>query len=423
MNRTLGELVRECTKRGIVLDNGAKYTRQDLIDKLAKYHYDLLPADKKTWALDYRLSIQTPMLCFNFKDLKPLEQKAMLTSKRYIAERKWNGNRQLVIYHPAEGFAFYSRNISVEDYLPVEYTDKVLIKSGAFFKKPEDFKGVFKVPFVIDTEVVTDSKTIDTTIFSKYGVVTGSELNAVSAILSINAEASRQIQMEQAPLKFMVFDVLFAGNKDIRDLPLFERIGYKEKIVNHLAGTELAFHNSEYVIEDKKVLFEKVLSEGGEGLVLKNLDQPYISTSSRSRKTQIKWKKRVSDSMATDLDAFITGFVAADEDKSWADYIGALELSVFLTDKHGNERIHQIAAISGLPLELRKQMSEKDLNGLPTLKKEYYGKVLTVNGQSVTSKSKRLAHATIGEQGWVFRTDKDKFQCLMTEAELDSMIM
>jgi ATP-dependent DNA ligase len=168
------------------------------------------------------------------------------------------------MYHPDEGFAFYSRNISVQDYLPVCYTSQVLLIKDNKVRTPQSFKGKYARSFVLDAEVIVENKEIDTTFAKSTGVVTGSELNAVSAILSINTEASHKIQMEQAPLKFKIFDIMHYDGKDITNLSLRTRKQAQGKIMEILTK-ELPFEESVGEIENKKDFYEEILKAGGEG--------------------------------------------------------------------------------------------------------------------------------------------------------------
>lgn len=427
MYRTLKALEKECKDKNLPIPL-IKYTRQDLVDILAQESLRLI--QNPSWALLQRLKIVSPMLCFQFKNLHQHEQKRIMDSTDWIAEKKQNGNRQIIFYHPEEGFHFFSRNVSVEDYLPVCYTENVLLIKDNKVSTPESFKGLFKRSFILDSEVVVENPNIDTALYSTHGVVTGSELNAVSAIMALNPVASKKIQMEQAPLKFMVFDILHFDGEDVQNRPLRIRRKLLEEIVSKL-NTILPLHISEYVIgEAKQEFFNQIIKEGGEGVVLKNLNSTYISTTSRSRTTQVKLKRSFANTVkdsadlnpASDFDVFITGFVPSKEDKGWSHLIGALECSVILRRSDGSEKEHHICSISGIPMELREKMTIKDKDGKPTLNPEYLNRVITVDGQSVTSRSLRLAHATC-EWSRGFRTDKTYLDCIIDELVLLENVM
>lgn len=428
MYRTHGQLTKECQAKSIPLDPSVKYTRHDLTMLLATWtvKHREVNGQHVSWGLKQRLAIQSPMLCFNYKHLHDHEQAAVMASDRWIAEPKWNGNRSLVFYHPDEGLEFFSRNVSVEDYLPVSYTDTVLLVHNNKVLKPGDFKGVWAKSFILDTEVVVDNPNIDTTLFNTHGVVTGSELNAVSAIMALNPASSHELQMTQAPLQFRIFDIIDYDEKGIWRAPLHRRKVYLEKLFEEgKLGDITPFKLSEYVSGSTKLeFFNKIVSNGGEGVVLKNLDQPYVPTTSRSRKTQVKMKRTVGFAaaaegstslmdldMGTDIDAYVIGYVEAKEDRGWAHLIGALKMGVLLEEEDGTQTEHWLCSISGIPMALREAMSEPGEHR-PRLKDEYLGKVLAVDGQSISARSLRFAHA-IANWEIGFRADKSQQDCTM----------
>jgi len=423
MTRTFDELIGECQTRGIILDPAkcakgkGSYGRKGLIELLDQHH--LAKMEKPSWGLKARMEAQSPMLCFAFWHLTEQQKRDVMNQPSWIAEHKWDGCRIWLTYHPDEGFGCFSRNISVEDFLPVDYTEKVLLMKDGIFRRCSDFKGTYKVPFIVDTEILCDTKNLDTTLFSpNRGVTTGTELNAVTALLSINTEASHQLQQTQAPLRFKLFDIPHLGDW-ITSLPLRLRKEKLSKIVPILEK-HLPVSESAYVSVDKQAFYDQVVAEGGEGIVLKNLDEPYLTTDSRPRHVQVKRKVSVGEERGSDIDAFVSGFVPSDPDKGWKDYVGALKLSVHLRNKDGTEVEHWLASVSSMPLELRKELSVMTENG-PILHPDAYGKVLVINGQDLSPKAKRFMHATAN---WIrgFRTDKTQHECLMDEEFLLSQI-
>lgn len=424
MQRTHAELISECQSRGIPLDSaklevkGRKgYGRKDLVHLLGQYH---LKKDhpNPSWGLLRRLEVESPMLCFPFWHLTPEQKKMVMESPDYIAERKWDGCRIWLTYHPEEGFGCFSRNISVEDYLPVDYTEKVLFLKDGVFLKASDFKGVFKVPFIVDTEILCNVKNLDTTLFSAKGVVTGTELNAVTALLALNTEASHHIQRTQAPLFFKVFDVPYLATWRV-DQSLRARKDLLTRMIPILESRG-PFSESTFVTANKQEFYDQVVAEGGEGIVLKNLSEKYITTDSRPRDVQIKRKVSVGEEKGADVDAFVIGFVESNQEKGWKDYIGAFKLGVFLRGADGAETEHWVATVSSMPLELRKEATLL-VDGKPTLNPDFMGRVLVINGQDVSPKALRFMHATVN---WKigFRSDKSKHECVMDQSFLLSQI-
>ena len=92
--------------------------------------------------------------------------------------------------------------------------------------------------------------------------------------------------------------------------------------------------------------------------------------------------------------------------------------SVFLKKEDGTEANHVIANIASLPLDLRKEITET-VDGKPTLKQEWYGRVAEIDGQAVSGRAKALKHARLIK----WRPDKSPDACIMTESFLNSMIL
>lgn len=422
LTRTSDQLKLECLQRGVVLEPAKKYSRNQMVELLGQKTISLLPPDKVTWALKERIKIESPMLCFAFWHLKQEEKDSIMESLRWICEEKWDGARMLIFYHPDEGFSFYSRNISVEDFLPVDYTDQVLLFKDGKETKARDWAKVFKNSFILDAEIVCENKNIDTSLFSKKGVVTGTELNAVTAILALNQTDSHQLQRTQAQLKFKVFDFYQYDGRPVWQQKLETRKVMLKAVMDKLSVV-LPFEESLYVTGlEKEDFYWKQVQAGNEGIVLKNLDMPYINRDSRPRTTQIKRKRSVGESLGRDIDAFVSGFVPSNPDKGWKDYIGALEFSVILRMEDGTEKDHVIASCSAMPLEMRKKMTIKGADGKPSLDPQYLGKVMVVNGQDLSAKAARFMHAT---NDWAigFRQDKTRLDCVLEHEFLKTMVL
>lgn len=427
MDRNWDDLVAQAKAWGVDLPYAtmtkAQYSRKALVTLLGqKYITDHGIDLSKEHGLRMRLSIESPMVCANYKDLKPKEIPTV-KSPDWVAELKFDGDRMVMTYHPEEGFRFFSRNISVESFLPVEYTSKIVMWTPD--GKPSmgrDWANFYKKAFMIDNEILATTKDVNTAIYRKAGVEVGTELNAVNAILAMNDKDSIDLQLTQCKLKFMCFDVLRLGEDRVQDKILRLRRPILEALVNQLSRS----HNmelSKWFTGDFKAIFAQVVADGGEGLVLKNLNKAYLATDQRRRDVQLKMKRSHSKTSGEDIDAYVIGFVDATEGKAWAQegLIGALKLAVRLRKANGTEDEHWVATVGSIPLELRREMSVAGATG-PELKKEFYGKVVTIDGQDTSAKARRFMHATID---WArgFRPDKSANECVMDEEYLNSQIL
>lgn len=414
--RRLDQLKAECGKLGLtVVQSGKRESKTDYILALREYYLEHNYPDGVPQSLQLMLQIESPMLCNRINQLTPEKQEEIWDSPNWIAEQKEDGVR-MVSFFMENKFDAYSRNISVEDFLPVNYGNNIYLGEA-------DIKGL-EDDFIADCELVSSNPNIST-IMGKRGVVCETQLQACSALLAMNSDASLEIQTkEDCPLEFRVFDILWWNGEWIIDKPLIERIPYVLKAVEQLqkAGVKARRPYSAYT--NKRVFYKAMLSIGAEGCVLKNLKSPYIATSSRSKEGFIKVKRTMSQAMRQDgiadgIDAFVTGFEPADEKKSWAGLVGALEFSVFLPQESGDPVQHKIARITNIPMDLREKITEHDKNGNPILKAEWYGKVATVDGQCISARSKRLKHAVLVD----WRPDRSPDTCVMDEEYMNSMIL
>ncbi len=427
MNKTLQELRDECLYRGLSLSPTQKYQRKDYVNLLAEQSLHSMDI---SWGLEKRLTLESPMLCFPFKNMRPEQQDECLNSPNWVAEEKFNGCRMVITYHKEEGLKFFGRSVSVEDYLPIDYTEKILLKTDTLtllprgFMRPEDFLWKDGPAFVIDAEVVlTPGATIDTSIYRKArGQEIFSELNACVAILSLDTDVSHQVQRIQASLEFRAFDLMYIDEENWMPQQLLKRKIRLRKLIEELSKA-IPITLSKLTISDKEAFFKETVQRGGEGIVLKNLAMSYVPTTSRRRDTQVKLKRSMGLVNIEDIDAYVIGSVKATEGKAWEDYIGGLRFAVRLRSQDGTEVEHEIATVTGIPLEKRKAMTVELKGEGPVINPGWLGTVFTINGQSITSRNKKLAHAMIDWSNEPYRPDKNPDDCVMDEGFLLSQIM
>ena len=355
------------------------------------------------------------MLCQRYNVLSPEEQENVWKSSNWVAEQKEDGARMVMVFTDGQ-WNFFSRNVSVSDFLPISYREDIDLAGGDFSK--------IKDQFILDSEIVSTNPNIST-VMGKRGVVTESQLQAVTALLSMNSVDSLKIQKEEnCPLEFRVFDVLWWNGEWIMDKPLYQRIEYVVKAISELqdAGIKARRPYSNY--NNKKAFYKMMISMGNEGVVLKNLLSPYIPNNSRRRDGFVKVKRTMSETskmmgLGDTIDAFVTGFEPADEEKSWSGLIGAVEFSVYLRDANGEQKLHKIARVTNIPMDLRKEMTTHDADGNPIMKPEWYGKVGSVDGQCLSARSLRLKHAVL--VNW--RPDRDESTCVLDKDFAMSMVL
>ena len=364
--------------------------------------------------LELMLKLEAPMAATQLKNCKPEVQEKVWTSEEYFLEEKLDGVRQLLFFIDND-FKTYSRNLSDTDLLPIEYASKIYHECD--FSKLEH-------SFILDSECVSMNPNIST-IIGKRGVWTETQLQAVQALLSMNSEDSIRLQKEQnTPLKFYAFDCIYYDGVWLLDHPLVERRKYLKKALAELQSIGFKVEIPLSNISNKKAFYKKLISEGKEGCIAKYIYGTYHATTSRTHRQWIKLKRSMSEALTDEgagdtVDAFITGFLRGTEGKAYADMVGALQVSCYLLDEFGRKRIHHIATISSFDLTLRKEITEYDENNQPRLKAEYYNKVVEIDGQSISARTKRLRHAVLVR----FRPDKNRDDCVLEENFINSMIL
>ena len=313
-----------------------------------------------------------------------------------------HNSRSILIYDAERHeFDFFSRHNSVSDFLPISYKDTILVHGN--------YRG--DTSFVLDCEVISTNANVTTK------KTCTSQLNSTSAILALDPVQSREIQKNN-PLLFVVFDCLYNG-VDIRSLPWKDRHVHAEKLAKALSDAGFMCKINPYVLENKKEFYENLIKQGAEGCVFKRTDAPYSSTTSRTD-DMVKLKRTVACDLASDIDAWVSGFTEATTGKAKENYIGGLIFSCKVKLKNGETVIREIGRVAGIPQDLRVEMTDYDANGNPKLKQSYYGRVATISGQDISGVNKRLTHCVL--KAW--RYDKDPSGCeVLSEEELDKLIM
>ena len=100
-------------------------------------------------------------------------------SQDWIAEEKIDGVRMIIIWDATEKkFHFYSRNNSVTDYLPQDYSDTIFV-TAKNFDYPNNF--------VLDSEIISSNSCLETNTHCL------TQLQSTAALLNLNSEDSKTI--------------------------------------------------------------------------------------------------------------------------------------------------------------------------------------------------------------------------------------
>lgn len=389
-----------------------KILNRDLERLIAEHH----AAEREvTFGRVMRDQLEEVQLAYRYDHLKEEEQKAVMEDPEWVAEEKFNGCRLVMVYHPEEGFSAFGRNRSVITYLPREYTEKLVLPLQGTYQPLQAFRGVWDEEFILDCELTTNGY-----VELQNGNFTGKGLNAVTSVLQLSTAESQLAQRTTAPLDVHVFDFLpIEHDRILMDIPLRERLELMQGIMNN-RGTNFRF--TEQYAKDKKAYFDYLVVDGAEGIVLKNLRSAYIPGigNFRDKNSTIKLKRSMSMASQTDIDAFVIGYTNGGEwDK--AGLIAGITLGVYLLgDNNEQLGVHWLATVSGIPLQTRMALSEVR-DGKPALKTEFYGQVLTIDGQDISARNQRISHA---KADWVtgFRHDKTAYECTMRRSFIESQM-
>jgi len=367
--RTKAEVRHEAEIAKLVEQGVHEYTKEALMDMLAAhYHKDDVPGQ--------RLLTQLPvMLARNVKDLKPAAFTRIQENKNglWVAEEKLDGLRAK--WHlGAASNRIDSRNRSVKTY---EYTEKT-----DCLPHLRDLK--HNIPgTVLDGELIMPVKEIH-----DGQTQTTSWLTTSNATVNSSPERAIYLQKKYGYCRYFIFDILFLCGLDLREFTYRERYAKLIDVAAHLRARGGVINMPLRRDRNFGRFYRNMVAQGGEGLMLKRLDWPYITTG--RCKGEWKWKKY------EELDGFVTGFIPGEGE--FSGLVGSLLISIF--DSNGVKQ--EVAAVQPGKLPFRQEISLADGDMIDTM----YGKVYTINYLQKT-KNDRCRHAVIERP----RPDKNMYDC------------
>ena len=434
--RKLSELKLECdllglhpipTRNRVNKETGERYldySKDDYVQALQSHFIEKYKEQGIYHkSLDWVLKIDSPMLALQIKNKSEEEQNDIWNNQeKWLAEEKIDGSRQVLCWFKEDRcLDAYSRNTSVFDFLPINYGQKLY--------DTVDVSKLFNTPdFIIDGELVLKNNEIVKD--NSVDIIADTQLNMVSAILSADYNLSKQFQ-KLNPIKLIAFDILMYDGKDLTSLPLRERKKYLQLAFNNikdLIDIELVANSNGLSTRD---FYNQIVSVGGEGLVVKDLDSLYDIRGKRAGEW-VKIKRSVTGSLLEQnygdtFDCFVIGFNEGQKGTKNEGLVGSLNFGIYLLDENnkvilderGIPQIHHICTVGGLPDKLREAITVKDFNGNVQLRPDIYAKVATVDGQDVSDKNMRLAHARLIQ----WRVDKSADQCAIRKDFLERLVL
>lgn len=414
--RTLAQLKKEAEGLGLnVVQSGSRESKTDYVLALRDYYLSEKYSDGVPESLKWMMNIESPMLAIQSKNLPKEELDRIFKDKNYIAQEKCDGFRfvTFINFDQNSSFAGYSRNISVKDFLPVNYGRNLLLDGVDFTK--------FNHRVVLDGELMSTRPDISTELNGK-GVVTETQLQAVVAVMGMNHEDSIQIQRNyDNPFIYKVFDVLEIDGENYMDKPYIERHKALVKLVPELKNTGFKVEIPPTTYKNKEAFTKAIIKAGGEGAILKDIRATYKASTNRDKYAWLKVKRGFFkvDEMDDTVDAWVTGFEMSDENKQNAGLVGSLDFSVNVEKDDGTTYVHEIGRISNIDLETRKRITVLDGNGNPTLDPNWYGRVAEIEGQCLSARALRLKHCVLVR----WRDDKGIEDCVVNQSWLDNNVL
>lgn len=429
VGHTIKDLDKMASQLGVeVVGTGkdGKKKKEDYIGPIRNYNLikrygslDKVPDDMKLM-----LEMKSPMLAGRIDNLKEDQQEEVWNDENWVLEQKLNGVRCRIV-NTGNGIHLYSRHNSDVDLLPIEFTDKILFPDNC------DLSKISKT-FILDSEMESDNPNI-CTIMGSNGVVTNSQLQAVTSLISSTSQRAKMIQRNNnLRLAFNSFDCIYYDGQWITDYPLRERRKLANEIVSALENCGFNIRevrrSTDNTREGKQKFYKDIVEHGGEGCVAKRLDGIYIPDTTRNFKGWIKLKRSMGQAFTSfdnmdnlfgdTIDAFITGFEPGTKGSAFEKLVGSVAVSVFVQKRDGTLEQREIAKFSGFDMSLREDMTEI-INGEPVLKPSYYNRVVEIDGQNMSARNMRFSHCTF--EG--FRYDKLPDSCILTEEFLESQIV
>lgn len=367
------------------------------------------------------IKMESPMLALQIKNKsEEIQDEIWNNQDKWLAEEKIDGCRMNLCWFNEDGVLdAYSRNTSVNDFLPINYGQKLYDEV--------DRNLLRDIPnFIIDGELVLKSKNINK---GDGEVLADTQLNLVSAILSADYELSKSFQ-QLNPIKLIAFDIIMYDDKDLTKLPLRERKKYLDLIIAKLKDIiciELVPNSHGITTRE---FYDQIVSVGGEGLVVKDLDSLYDIRGKRAGEW-IKIKRSVTGSLleanyGDTVDAFVIGFNRGTGRNE--NLVGSLMFGIYLLDENneliydnnGAPYIHNIAIVGGLEDALREAITVYNpYTNEVSLRQDVYGKCAEIDGQDISSKQMRFSHAVLKQ----WRMDKLPQNCTIRKDFLEKLVL
>lgn len=200
------------------------------------------------------------------------------------------------------------------------------------------------------------------------------------SVFGSHYEHAAEVQKKYGNAYLAVFDILFYNGKDIRDIPFLDRHVYVEEIVRLLREHGVGDVISEKLYYENKVgIFDKIVADGGEGVMVKDLRAPYAENQFMWKGQQFRGESMIKVKKVLTRDYYIVGFTPGNG--KYKDAVGAI---IYGTKQNGV--LTPLGKSSGMTDDVRWDMAKNQ--------NLYIGKLAEFGGKDINSDTGVLTHPT-----------------------------
>lgn len=363
----------------------------DCIKAIRTYYIDEYKATNKySNNLDLMLQIPTPMLCGLIRRQSKITQEQVWSDydTEWQFQRKYNGVRFLMFWdEESRELSMFSRNTSPETLLPIDFKDNFTFNTSEL-----DCPS-----FILDLEMVYNN-------FEDYN-----EKFIQEEFIDIYEYKDK---FDRDKYKFVILDCLYSNGGWIKELSLSERQEFVKVIFKKLKQADM-----NYIFElvdikptnmTKEDYYYSIIDYGGEGVVAKAFNSPYIFDRSNYW-LKIKPAKCVHSTISFNdsFDAYVSGYLI-DEDTN---LINVLLFSVYIDD------VSTLVCKLYINKELQYKVTNISESGEVFFNMNFLNKVASFEYDSFT-KHYLMIHPKL----LYWRMDKSPEDCKYTKEYFNSLI-
>src|SRR5882724_8896482 len=209
-------------------------------------------------------------MIWKFKQIKPMKARgvfkdSMWSDPNYLAEEKYDGDRRIAQFCASKLVRFTGTRESVDGSGFVEKTENLPHLMDARNQARDGHPPRFTLEgTVFDGEIIPPPGT---------KIIGGGSKYVTSIMGSLPSEALRK-QRERGYLCYVVFDCLWYKGLDLRASPFLTRRDHARRALEEWGNSYVALSTQDRGT-DKRVFYDRIVRDGGEGVVLKHVSGRY----------------------------------------------------------------------------------------------------------------------------------------------------